>query len=270
MPGINFSQIASKYHDFALVQRSAADTLLSLLDIGPGDNVLDLGCGVGNLTAKIRSITAGDVVGIDPSEGMISEAKRQYKHANITFKVQNAEQLDYHSFFNVIFCNSAFQWFKHVETVLLNCYRALKKDGRIGIQAPAKSKYSPNFIEAIDQVRKDKRTRDIFKHFNSPWLFYETAQEYKVLFERQGFKVPFAEIQCLKQEYTPEEVFKIFISGASNGYLNQDFYSVPIDQCYIDTFNTVVRESFFNQTNERGRVNLIFYRLFMVAVKSGS
>jgi trans-aconitate methyltransferase len=269
MSKIDFSQIASKYHDFALVQRSAAEILLRLLEIGRHDNVLDLGCGVGNLTEKIRSLTSGEVVGIDLSEGMINEAKRQYKHANITFKVQSAQQLDYQSFFNVIFCNSAFQWFKNVEQVILNCYQALKKNGRIGIQAPAKRKYSPNFIKAINQVQKDKRTRDIFKHFNSPWFFFETAQEYKVLFERQAFTVPFAEIQYLEQEYTPEEVFKIFISGASNGYLNQDFYSLPIDQDYVDAFNEIVKKSFYNQANRHGRVNLIFNRIFLVAVKAG-
>ena len=269
MSKIDFSQIASKYHDFALAQRSAAEILLRLMEIGRHDNVLDLGCGVGNLTGKIRSLTSGEVVGIDPSEGMINEAKKQYKNININFKVQSAQQLDYLTFFDVIFCNSVFQWFKNVEKVILNCYRALKKGGRVGIQAPAKHKYSPNFITAIAQVQKDKRTGDIFKHFNSPWFFYETAQEYKVLFERQNFMVPFAEIQCLKQEYTPEDVFKIFISGARNGYLNQDFYSVTIDQDYVDTFNKIVKKSFYNQVNRYGRVNLIFNRVFLVAIKAG-
>jgi ubiquinone/menaquinone biosynthesis C-methylase UbiE len=38
------------------------------------DDFLDLGCGVGNLTLKIREITKAKVMGIDPSEGMIKKA----------------------------------------------------------------------------------------------------------------------------------------------------------------------------------------------------
>jgi ubiquinone/menaquinone biosynthesis C-methylase UbiE len=269
MPKIDFSQIASKYHDFALVQKSAADILLRLLEIGPDDKVLDLGCGVGNLTEKIRSITGGEVVGTDPSEGMIREAMIQYKKQNITFKVQSAEELAEQNCFDIIFCNSSFQWFKDPDKAIGNCYRALKKNGRFGIQAPAKTMYSPNFIEVIDKVRDDPRTGDIFKKFKNPWFFCETAEEYKILFEKQNFRVPFAEIQCMQEEYTPQEVFNVFMSGASNGYLNQDFYSIEIYPDYIESFNEIVRESFHNQANTKGKVNLIFYRIFLIAVKPG-
>jgi ubiquinone/menaquinone biosynthesis C-methylase UbiE len=269
MSKIDFSQIASKYHEFSLAQKSAAEILLRLLEIGSHDNVLDLGCGVGNLTSKIRSMIKGEVVGMDLSEGMIRQAMHQYKGQNITFKVQPVEQLSEQHYFDIIVCNSSFQWFKEVDKAIGNCYQALKKGGKIGIQAPAKKIYSPNFIKAIDKIRKDRRTKDIFKYFNSPWFFCETAEEYKILFERQKFMVPFAEIQCLEQEYKSQEVFNIFISGASNGYLNQDFYSVVIGQDYIDAFKEIVKESFFNQVNAKGRVNLIFNRIFLVAVKPG-
>jgi ubiquinone/menaquinone biosynthesis C-methylase UbiE len=269
MHNIDFSQIASKYHDFALVQKSAAEILLRLLEIGPDDNVLDLGCGVGNLTEKIRSITGGEVVGTDPSEGMIREAMKQYKKKNITFKVQSAEELTAQNYFDIIFCNSSFQWFKNANKAIGNCYRALKKNGRFGIQAPAKTIYSPNFIKAIDQVRDDPRTGAIFKKFKNPWFFCETAEQYKILFENQNFRVPFAEIQCVEQEYTPQEVFNVFMSGASNGYLNQNFYGIEISEQFIDAFKEIVKVTFLNQANTEGKVKLIFYRIFLIAVKPG-
>lgn len=43
MSRIDFSKIAANYGEYSLVQKSAADTLLKLLDIGNSDNVLDLG-----------------------------------------------------------------------------------------------------------------------------------------------------------------------------------------------------------------------------------
>jgi len=62
MRKIDFSDIAVRYEDFSLVQRSAGDLLLNLLDIGSNEDVLDLGCGAGNLTRKIREITKGSIL----------------------------------------------------------------------------------------------------------------------------------------------------------------------------------------------------------------
>ncbi len=118
--------------------------------------------------------------------------------------------MDYEEYFDVIFCNSSFQWFRDPEKAIENCYRALRKGGRIGIQAPAKKVYCPNFIEVIEMVKKDRRTRETFSHFKEPWFFLETADEYRSLFEKQGFKFVFSKIEMITTKHTPEEVFKIF------------------------------------------------------------
>ena len=65
---IDISHIAERYERYSSVQKSAADILLRLLEIKGTDDVLDLGCGAGNLTRTIRTMTNAKVVGIDPSE----------------------------------------------------------------------------------------------------------------------------------------------------------------------------------------------------------
>lgn len=80
--------------------------------------------------------------------------------------------------------------------------------------------YSPNFIEAVEKVKKDPRTRDIFAHFKEPWFFLETGDEYKSLFEKIGFNVISSKIENIRTKHTSEEVFNIFSSGAIAGYLN--------------------------------------------------
>ncbi|MCL7414535.1 MAG: methyltransferase domain-containing protein [ANME-2 cluster archaeon] len=109
---VEFSNIAAIYEHFSLVQRSAAETLLKLLDIHDSDDVLDLGCGTGNLTAKIWTLTNGNIMGIDPSVGMINEAIGSNKGLDIDFEMKSAEEMDHKDSLEVIFCNSAFQWFK--------------------------------------------------------------------------------------------------------------------------------------------------------------
>jgi len=263
---IDFSKIAAEYEEHAAVQKSASETLLKLLKIGRNDDVLDLGCGTGHLTRKIRSLTKGMVVGIDPSEGMIREAVEKSKSLGILYEVKSAENIDYCETFDVIFCNSAFQWFRDPEKAIKNCYGALRRNGRIGIQAPAKRAYSPNFIEAIEMVKRDERTREVFSHFKEPWFFLETAKEYKYLFEKCCFKVVFSKIETVTTEHTPEEVFNIFSSGAIAGYLNQDYYDTELREDYISAFKEIVKKAFELQA-ENGMVKLKFNRIFLIAVK---
>ncbi len=289
MSRMDFSKIANRYEDYSLVQKSAGDILLNLLEIRDNDDILDLGCGVGNLTRKIREITTpfnppllrgdnplsppllrgneGVVIGIDSSEGMIQEAKEKSRDLDITFEVKGAEDMNYENCFDVIFCNSVMQWFKEPHRVVKNCYTALRKGGRIGVQAPAKRVYSPNFKGAIKKIKEDPRTKDIFAHFKSPWFFFETSDEYKDLFESVGFKVVFSKIEEVKTRHTSEDVFKIFSSGAIAGYLNQDFYDVKIDDDYTVNFTKIVKDAFVQQADNNGEVELIFNRIFLIANK---
>lgn len=267
MNRIDFSKIAANYEEYSLVQKSAADTLLKLLEIGNGDDVLDLGCGAGNLTGKIRKITDGKVTGIDPSKGMIREAIEKNRGFDTSFEIKSAEEMDYKDCFDVIFCNSVFQWFKDLQKVVENCHTALHKGGRIGVQAPAKKIYSPNFIKAIEKVKEYPGTKEIFIHFNEPWFFLETAGEYSELFEKYGFTVVLSKIDNVRTKHTPEEVFNIFSSGAAAGYLNQDYYDVEIEAGYINSFKEIVRNAFVQQANNHREMELEFNRIFLVAIK---
>ncbi len=216
---------------------------------------------------QIFERTKGRVVGVDASDGMVEEAKRNYSHLGLTFDVCTADRLEYADSFDAIFCNSAFQWFKHPEPVLKSCYTALRLRGKMGIQAPARNVYSPNFIDAVETVGKDARLSEKFESFEAPWLLLETPEEYEILFQNAGFAVLHAHMERVVSSHTPEEVFKIFDSGASAGYLNQDFYHSPISDDYISGFREVVREAFTRQANPDGQVDLTFFRIYLLALK---
>ncbi|MGO9569159.1 MAG: class I SAM-dependent methyltransferase [Desulfomonilaceae bacterium] len=263
----NFSEIAVRYEKDSVVQKSASDRLFDLVEITGCDDVLDIGCGTGHLTKQIVEKTKGRVVGVDASDGMIEEARRNYSYLGLNFDVCSADRLPYADSFDVIFCNSTFQWFKKPEPVLKSCYTALRHTGKMAIQAPARNVYSPNFIEAVERVRTDPRLSEQFASFETPWLFLETPEEYKILFENAGFEVLHARIDRVVSSHTPEEIFKIFDSGASAGYLNQEFYHLPMSDDYINGFREVVREAFTGQANPDGHVDLTFFRIYLLARK---
>ncbi|MBI5593260.1 MAG: methyltransferase domain-containing protein [Deltaproteobacteria bacterium] len=263
----NFSEIAVTYEKDSLVQKSASDRLFDLLRIENADDVLDIGCGTGNLTRRIADKTRGRVAGIDASERMIDEARQNYADLGIKFEACPVEHLPYMDSFDVIFCNSAFQWFRNPESALKSCFGTLRHNGRMGMQAPARHIYSPNFMEAVENVKTDPRLMERFASFQAPWLFLETPEEYRMLFEKVGFQVLHSRIERVVSTHRPEEVFRIFDSGASAGYLNPEFYRLPISDDYAGTFRKVIEESFERQANANGLVDLVFFRIYLLARK---
>lgn len=263
----NFTIIADKYTTTSIIQQSASEKLIDLLGIKNQDCILDVGCGTGKITQKLAQISANEVIGIDPSDGMIKKAKQENKNPNIQFIHSGAESLNYSEHFDIIFCNSVMQWFKDLDLVLGNFNKALKSGGKVGIQAPATSNYSPNFIKAIRKVSKDSKTSETFSNFKNPWLFFESEQEYKVAFERNGFETEICKLETIQSLYKLEDVLKIFSSGAAAGYLNKDYYDVEINEKYIKNFNSIVKEEFKVQADIDGYVNLVFNRVYIVARK---
>jgi ubiquinone/menaquinone biosynthesis C-methylase UbiE len=175
MVHINFDSKASVYEQNALVQKSASSVLLGLMAIQKDEDVLDLGCGSGRTTREIALLTKGLVVGTDISESMIDEAIRKNEgRPNVRYLVKDAECLGFSDTFDVIYCNSAFQWFSHPKKVLEHCFTALKAGGRMGIQAPATSIYCPNFVTAVEKVRTHSATKKTFGFFK------ETKSKYKI------------------------------------------------------------------------------------------
>lgn len=267
MTTFDFSNLSKTYKSNSLVQKSTAEKLLTLLNIQNTDCVLDVGCGTGNLTTKIKALTKGSVIGIDASAGMIQQAKQNNHDVGITFELADASELKYNNTFDIIFCNSAFQWFNDTDAVLKCFYKALRNGGKVGIQAPATNNYCPNFRIAEKQLRADLRTKDIFSTFSSPWFFLDSAQRYAQLFRKNGFNVISSEIEKVTNSYTTDQVFKIFSSGAIAGYLNQACYSQKFNDLYIQDFKEIVYSSISAQAATNGFVELTFYRIFLVAKK---
>ncbi|MFZ4855657.1 MAG: class I SAM-dependent methyltransferase [Desulfuromonadaceae bacterium] len=267
MTTTTFTEISARYEKDSIIQKSAAERLLSLLDIQRWEAVLDLGCGTGSLTRRIRGLTDAPITGVDPSIGMIEAAQNAPDTTDIAYIHSRAEDVAFTGTFNVIFCNSAFQWFEQPDQALAASFAALRSGGRIGIQAPARLDYCPNFLRAIDAVAADPRTAEVFSRFTPRWLFLESTEEYRSLFERAGFRVPFATIEEQVTPYTPDQVITIFESGAAAGYLNRELYLGGYDDDYPALFREIVAASFRNQACQDGLVPLVFNRIYLIAVK---
>lgn len=162
------------------------NNLIDLLAPKQGEKILDLGCGTGDLAHKLYDYGV-DIVGVDKSENMVTQAKNKYPH--IQFMVQDATDLKFNSEFNAVFSNATLHWVKP-PTKALNCiYQSLKQGGRFVAEFGGKGNVQTITDEMIKQI---KEAGLAFKKDQFPW-FYPSIAEYSSLMEDVGFRVTFAQ-----------------------------------------------------------------------------
>lgn len=261
-----FAQTAHAYDKKAVVQADAFSALVSLAALKGDEAVLDIGCGPGRLLAELRKKTTGHLEGIDPSAAMI-ELAQQYKIPDSTFRVCKAEDLDVIKQFDVIFCNSAFQWFSNAPSALRACFNALVPGGKMLMQAPGGKEYCPSFVQVERDALHDPSTKEIFARFKTPWLFLNTAEEYGSLFLAAGFVLETCEIANKALDLTVEQCMAVFESGAAEAYLNPAFYNGGFPGNYPQCFRNLIASRIADQKNAQGLVHLDFNRIFIKAIK---
>ena len=101
--------------------------LIGLLNPRPGERVLDLGCGTGQLSAEIAALGA-QVLGVDASPEMVEAARRA--QPALEFALGDGQRLEYGAEFDAVFSNAALHWMPDADAVVRGVSRALRPRGR--------------------------------------------------------------------------------------------------------------------------------------------
>ncbi|MBS1179051.1 MAG: tam, partial [Proteobacteria bacterium] len=87
------------YARHSTLQAAMADEVLAHLPLRGDEQLLDVGCGDGKLTARIaEQLPRGEVLGVDASADMVAYAQQQFgtdAWPNLRFEVADARQLDF-------------------------------------------------------------------------------------------------------------------------------------------------------------------------------
>lgn len=126
-------QGANKVLDRRTVENSYS-SLLNLLK--EGMSVLDVGCGSGSITAGVAGHVgpAGRVVGIDFSEHLITQAKKNYENlSNLLFEVADINSYASEEKFDLVMAARTLQWVNNPAEVVAQMLRLVKPGGMISI-----------------------------------------------------------------------------------------------------------------------------------------
>ncbi|GAA3094195.1 methyltransferase domain-containing protein [Streptosporangium carneum] len=107
-----------------------------MLELGPGDLVLDVACGPGNVTRTLAQAIGEDglAVGIDASATMLTRAVRDTASGNVVYVRGDAVNLPFlPGLFDAVCCLAALYLFDRPFDALAGMARALRPGGRIAV-----------------------------------------------------------------------------------------------------------------------------------------
>jgi trans-aconitate methyltransferase len=154
------------------------ESLIDLLDPRPGERILDLGCGSGQLTAKIAE-SGAEVIGLDQAAEMIEQARRNFPQ--LTFDVGDAADFRLPTPVDAVFSNAALHWVKDADGVASSVARALRPSGRFVLEMGGRGN-----TQAVMNA-----LREVAGPVETPWYF-PSVGEYASVLERHGFEIGLA------------------------------------------------------------------------------
>jgi trans-aconitate methyltransferase len=153
--------------------------VLDLLEVQPGERILDLGCGDGVLTKQLVSLGA-QVVGVDSSEEMVAAARER----GLDARLMDATALTFAEEFDAVFSNAALHWVKSdPDAAITSAFRALRRPGRFVGELGGHGCVAAITVALVTALEK-RGVRNAAETI--PWYF-PTVDDYTERLERAGF-----------------------------------------------------------------------------------
>ncbi|HKG53692.1 MAG TPA: methyltransferase domain-containing protein [Anaerolineales bacterium] len=178
-----------QYHKFQAERSAPFFDLLALVEIRPNLNVVDLGCGTGELTRHLAALPGSKVTGLDASPQMLEKAT---SFSTPSLRFEQGDQSRLRGDWDLIFSNAALQWSEQHKNLIPRLYQRLNPGGQIAVQVPS------NHNHISHQIYRETAGEEPFKSILNGFqryapvlsiddyarLFFESGAEDIVVFEK--------------------------------------------------------------------------------------
>jgi len=175
---------ASAYSAHGRFVTDLGASILAWLDPKPGEEILDIGCGDGVLTAQIAQRGAS-VRGIDASSAMVEAARKR----GVNAEVLDATKLQFQRQFDAVFSNAALHWIHDHAALLNGVAQALKPGGRFVAEMGGHGNIAAIRV-ALHAALDHRGLADLMLDDN----YFPTVAEYRRLLIGHGFVVEAMEL----------------------------------------------------------------------------
>lgn len=229
--------------------------LLAMLLPEPGERILDVGCGTGQLTGEIAAAGA-QVVGLDQSAEMIAAASKNFPE--IRFEVGDIAAATYDSEFDAVFSNAALHWVKDQKGAIAAIARALKPGGRLVFEMGGHG----NVAQLWKAVTRAMSELDVPDSEDMAPRYYPSIGEYAPLLEANGLQGSFA---VLFDRPTPLEGGEQGLRNWLNMFANAA--SKVVSPAKYEEFIRRIEELARPELFHGGEWTVDYRRLRMIAIK---
>ena len=238
--------------DFSFVHQYG-NGVLELIDTSNAKTAIDLGCGSGALSGKLRDM-GFDVTGIDSSPEQLAIARRDFPDINfieadvVSFKVEKPA--------DVIFSNAVFHWIdKDKQLDMLHSINAsLANGGQLVFEMGG---YGNNKL-IHRELRKAFERHDL--EYRMPF-FFPSIGEYSAMIEKEGMLVTYAVLFDRPTALKGDDGMASWISM---------FIRTPFEGVDEETENEIIDEAVKNLRNDLFKDGIWYsdyVRLRMKAIK---
>ena len=212
-------ELLSATRQFESGKRLAAD-----LAVGPGERVLDVGCGTGLLAEHMAGLVGsnGHVQGIDPLPLRI-EMARSRARANLAFEVGDANDLGAlpEAGFDVVILSAVFHWLPDKPRALGQFARVLRPGGRIGLTTRPPQD-SGGIRSPMREAMAEAMAEPPFDRHPRPYtgsIFNIDVAGMRLLLEAAGFVPGVIELRPSVQAFPTPEAAVRYVEASSFGNL---------------------------------------------------
>ncbi len=149
----NFDKKSKSYDQNCIIQKKIADNLAKDLPKSGVSDILEIGCGTGNLTKHLLNRYAGKNFYItDVSPSMLDRAQEKFPDEDINWIVMDGENIETSQKYDIIVASMVFQWFEDIDETLKELVDMLKPNGNIffTIPGPESFKEWKKSLEKLD------------------------------------------------------------------------------------------------------------------------
>lgn len=181
---MNITWDAKTYQQGFSFVPSYGEDVLGLLTVAPGSTVVDLGCGTGALTAKLKE-HGYDVTGIDASDEMLATARAE--RPDIRFERGDAVDLRLDHPVDAIFSNAVMHWIDadKQDAALVSIASNLRPGGEFVFEFGGRG--CAETVHATLENIFEEHGRTYLRTF-----YFPTIGEYAPMVERHGMRVELA------------------------------------------------------------------------------
>jgi len=145
------------YNKFQKERLQPFEDLMKLVKIKEGMNVIDLGCGTGEITSLLaEALPSSKVLGIDSSKDMLKRAK-QRERPGLSFEERSIENLS--GEWDLIFSNAAMHWVDKHEELIPKFFSHMNPGGQLVIQIPSNQNHPSQTL--LSKVAQEYPFRDV-------------------------------------------------------------------------------------------------------------